>query len=68
MKKRELPDVGTILIAKHLGKQYEARVVADKNNVGGKAIKYNNKMFPSMTSAALEITKYHVNGWLFWKY
>ena len=68
MKKRELPDVGTVLVAKYRGNQYEAKVVKDKNTDGGKAIEYGDKLYPSMTAAATAITINNVNGWRFWKF
>jgi len=68
MKKRELPDVGTVLVAKFKGDQYKAKVVNDKSTAGGKAIKYDDKLYPSMTAAATAITNHNKNGWKFWKF
>lgn len=67
-KVRELPPVGTILHGKFKGKPYQARIVKDENSRNGKSIKYNNKLYPSMSAAAKAITNQSVNGWRFWKY
>ena len=66
--KRELPAVGTILKGKFKGKPYTAKVVKDKTNVEGRSIKYDNKLYSSMTAAAKAIMKQSVNGWRFWKF
>jgi hypothetical protein len=65
---RELPAVGTILKGKFHGKLYEAKIVKSSSSPIGREIKYNNKLFPSMTAAAKAITKNPVNGWRFWKF
>jgi len=66
--KRELPPVGTILKGKFKGKPYTARVVKDKTNPEGKSIKFDDKLYTSMSAAARAITKQSVNGWRFWKF
>ena len=65
---RELPKIGTILNGKFLGIKYKARIVSDKKAASGRAIKYDDKLYPSMTAAAKAITKQSVNGWRFWKF
>lgn len=66
--KRELPPAGTILKGKFLKVEYKARIVKDKNSTAGRAVKYDDKLYPSMTAAAKAITKQSVNGWRFWKF
>ena len=65
---RELPAIGTILIGKFHGNLYKAKIVKSSSSPIGREIKYNNKLFPSMTAAAKAITKNPVNGWRFWKF
>ncbi len=38
---RELPPVGTTLMVKFRSTAYKARIVMDKNNTSGRAIKYD---------------------------
>lgn len=66
--KRELPPAGTHLKGKFLGIEYKARIVKDKDSPVGRAVKYEGKLYPSMTAAAKAITKQSVNGWRFWKF
>ena len=66
--KRELPPVGTVLKGKFKGSSFKARIVKDKAQASGKAIKYDDKLYPSMTAAAIAITKQATNGWRFWKF
>ena len=65
--KRVLPPVGTALIGKFKGTAYKAKIIKDKNNSSGRAIKYNGNIYQSMTAAAKAITKQSTNGWRFWK-
>jgi len=65
---RELPPVGTALMAKFKGTAYKAKIVKDKNNASGRAIKYDGNIYQSMTAAAKAITKQSTNGWRFWKF
>ena len=67
-KMRELPDIGTELTGKYLGKQYKAKVVKAKNFSDQKAIKFKTDLYPSMTAAAQAISRSAVNGWRFWRY
>ncbi len=66
--KRELPAAGTIMKSKYKGVEYKARVIKDKNSSLGRAIKFNGKLYPSMTAAAKSVTKGSINGWTFWKF
>jgi len=66
--KRELPLAGTVLKGKFKGKPYTAKIVKDKTSPNGRSIKYDGKLYKSMTAAAKVITKQSVNGWRFWKF
>jgi hypothetical protein len=66
--KRELPRVGTVLKGRFKGIPYTGKIVKDENMATGKAIRYNNNNYPSMTAAAKVITKQSINGWRFWKF
>jgi hypothetical protein len=65
---RELPAIGTALIGKFMGKSYQAEIVKDESSPKKRAILYKGKLFPSMTAAAIAITKQPTNGWRFWKF
>ena len=66
--KRELPPTGTVLNGKFKGTPYKAKIVKDQSQKSGRAIKYDGKLYPSMTAAAKAITKQSVNGWRFWRF
>jgi len=66
-KRRELPPIGTTLTGRYKGKVYEARVIKNSSSLDGKAINFRGNLYSSMSTAAKEITGYHVNGWRFWK-
>ena len=66
--KRELPPIGTALNGKSKGTSYKAKIVKDQSQTSGRAIKYDGKLYPSMTAAAKSITKQSVNGWRFWRF
>ena len=66
--KRELPPVGTVLNGKFKGIPYKAKIVKDKSQTSHRAIKYDGKLYSSMTAAAKAITNQSVNGWRFWKF
>jgi hypothetical protein len=65
---RELPPVGTVLNGKFMGVSYKARIVSDKTSPVGRAVKHEDRVYPSMTAAAKAITKQPTNGWRFWKF
>ena len=54
-----------MLKGKFKGIEYKARIVKDQKNSQGRAVKYNGDLYPSMTAAAIAITKQSVNGWRF---
>jgi|GEM_PF-1095611 len=69
---RELPPVGTILIARYKKRSYAkrrcftARIVGERAFRAGRAVKYRNRIFASVSAAAKAITGYPINGWTFW--
>jgi len=65
---RELPPIGTVLSGNFKGTPYKAKIVKDTFQKNVKAIKYDGKLYPSMTAAAKAITKQSVNGWRFWRF
>ena len=67
-RKRELPSIGTVLQKDYKGKLYKAKIVKDETSKSGRAIKFNGKIYKTMSASAKAITKSNVNGWLFWKF
>lgn len=65
---RELPPIGTVLHGKFKGEPYEAKIEKDDSSRNGRSIKFEGKLYPSMTAAAKAITKQPTNGWRFWKF
>lgn len=65
--RRILPLVGTKVKGKFFDKIYIAEIVFSKNLPNKKGVKYSGKVYPSMTAAAVAITKQPTNGWRFWK-
>jgi hypothetical protein len=65
---RELPPIGTLLNGKFMGASYKARIVSDKTSPVGRAVKYEDRVYQSVTAAAKAITKQPTNGWRFWKF
>jgi len=65
--KKELPPVGTKLYHQYKGVLHEAEIVNDINFIHNKAIRYKNRHYGTMSTAAKEITKKPVSGWVFWK-
>ena len=66
--KREIPPIGTVLHGKHGGMIFKAKIVQDKSSPIGRSIEVSKKKYPSMTAAAMAITKFAMNGWKFWKF
>lgn len=66
--KERIAAVGTVLKGNFKGSSFKAMIVKDKAQASGKAIKYDDKLYPSMTAAAVAITKQSTNGWRFWKF
>ena len=64
---RQLPPVGTTLTARHKGQPHTAVIVEAKERPGGRAVKYGDQLFPSLSAAAKAVTGHSANGWLFWR-
>ena len=64
---RELPAVGTTLTAKYKGQAYTAEIVEAKELPAGKAVKYGNEVFSSLSAAGKAVTGHPTNGWAFWR-
>ena len=64
---RHLPPIGTNLVAQYKKKQYQAKIVAEPAFREGKAVRFDDVLYKSLTSAAQAVTKNSRNGWLFWK-
>ena len=66
---REMPPIGTELSGKFKGVSgYSAKIVKDAKSPKGKAIKFDGKLYPSMTAAAIAVTNQPTNGWRFWRF
>jgi len=64
---RQLPPVGTTLTARHRGQPHTAVLVEAKDRPGGRAVKYGEQFFPSLSAAGRAITGHATNGWKFWQ-
>ena len=64
---RELPREGTTLTATFKGQRHTAVVVDAKHRPSGRAVKYGDQLFPSLSAAAKAVTGHATNGWLFWR-
>ncbi len=64
---RQLPPVGTTLTGRSKGQTHTAVIVEAKDRPGGKAVKYGDQVFPSLSAAAKAVTGYPINGWVFWR-
>jgi len=68
----ELPSVGTPLTARYKKRSwpkrryYTAQIVEVKDLPAGRAVKYRNQIFTSLSAAAKAITHCQTNGWPFW--
>ena len=61
--KRKMPREGAVFQRMVAGKIYKLKVVSSANGV---AYELNGRIYKTPTTAAKIITKYEVNGWLFW--
>lgn len=66
--KRQLPPVGTSLTGRSHGKEHHAVIVKSSKFPEGRAVECEGILYESLTGAARAITKYSINGWLFWKF
>jgi hypothetical protein len=64
---RQLPPVGTTLAATYKGEPHTATVVEAKDRPAGRAVKYGDELFVSLSAAAKAVTGHSANGWLFWR-
>ncbi len=64
---RELPPVGTMLTATHKGQSYTAEIVEAKELPAGRAVRYGEKIFSSLSAAGSAVTGHATNGWKFWQ-
>jgi NDP-sugar pyrophosphorylase family protein len=63
---RELPPVGTTLTATYRGQGHTAVIVEAKDRSAGRAVKYGDQLFPSLSAAGKAVTGHPTNGWVFW--
>jgi len=64
---RELPPVGTTLTATYKGQAHTAEIVEAKDRSAGRAVRYGDQLFPSLSAAASAVTGHATNGWVFWR-
>jgi len=64
---RQLPPVGTTLTGRSRGQSYTAVIVEAKDRPAGRAVKYGDQLFASLSAAAKAVTGHPTNGWLFWR-
>ena len=64
---RQLPPVGTTLTGRSRGQSHTAVIVEAKDRPGGRAVKYGDQLFASLSAAAKAVTRHPTNGWLFWR-
>jgi len=64
---RQLPPVGTTLTGKSKGQAHTAVIVEAKDRPAGRAVKYGDQLFASLSAAAKAVTGHPTNGWLFWR-
>ena len=64
---RQLPPVGTTLTATYRGRTYSAVIVEAKDRPAGRAVKYGDQLFASLSAAAKAVTGHSTNGWVFWQ-
>ena len=64
---RQLPPVGTTLTGRSKGQPHAAVIVEAKDRPAGRAVKYGDQLFPSLSAAAKAVTGHPTNGWVFWR-
>jgi len=64
---RQLPPVGTTLTGRSRGQSHTAVIVEAKDRPDGRAVKYGDQLFASLSGAAKAVTGHSTNGWLFWR-
>jgi hypothetical protein len=63
---RELPSVGTTMVATYKGQVYTAEIV-EAEVPAGRAVKYGDQVFTSLSAAGRAVTGHATNGWKFWQ-
>jgi len=63
---RQLPPVGTTLTGKSKGQVHTAVIVEAKDRPAGRAVKYGDQLFASVSAAGKAVTGHPTNGWVFW--
>jgi len=63
---RQLPPVGTTLTGKSKGQAHTAVIVEAKDRPAGRAVKYSDQLFASLSAAGKAVTGHPTNGWVFW--
>ena len=64
---RQLPPVGSMLAARYRGQNHTAVIVEAKDRPVGRAVKYGDQLFASLSAAAKAVTGHSTNGWVFWQ-
>jgi hypothetical protein len=65
-KRCELPPAGSTLTHKYKGRPCTAKIVRVKALPAGRAVKYRNQIFTSLSAAAKAVTHYEISGPDFW--
>jgi hypothetical protein len=63
---RQLPPVGITLTATYRSQTHTAVIVEAKDRPAGRAVKYGDQLFASLSAAAKAVTGHSTNGWVFW--
>jgi hypothetical protein len=63
---RQLPPVGTTLTGRSRGQAHTAVIVEAKDRSAGRAVKYGDQLFASLSAAGKAVTGHPTNGWVFW--
>jgi len=63
---RELPPVGTTLTGRSRGQSHTAVIVEAEDLPAGRAVRYGDQLFASLSAAAKAVTGHSTNGWVFW--
>jgi hypothetical protein len=64
---RQLPPVGTTLTATYRDQTHTVVIVEAKDRPAGRAVKYGDQLFASLSAVAKAVTGYSTNGWVFWQ-
>ena len=64
--RESLPEIGMRLHSTYKGERYSAVVVSVNPSTGKVAVRMGRHEYPTLSSAARQITNTEVNGWVFW--